>query len=815
MRLRLHAAVRALLADPAVAGLTDASKLAAVVLFAKSRAPQSRPDDNQTSIWAAELGRWLGVSASMVHHRVLPAMRGSDALHTRVVTDAMGHPTGLDCLVMPLWRARSHGGAAHPLALAKVELATLLRLLEALFGPGWAPEDREATPAGLLAGRTGRGAATDRLALLLMVLDTRASGWLKLCGGSVDKRQGRGAATLARLLGCSPSGARKVLARLTQAGVVARPRKEVSTRMLGKGRVMLLPVARAYGRNLDSVEAVQGAGADFSAHPDGAFGDHAPAGAAGSLGGPGSFGAEGAGEVVDQARPSSASLHADHAPVAYVVGDADVVDGFSGEAEVGASHRRPQRAGTHEDGPVVADASAPVEVVGGPLGPLRGDQQLQSHAAAEARQPKYRQGLVPAPPLDLMAALDPVMGLWWRLDTRGTRNVVVAAARRELTTLAGLTTLVGPEVRLAERLRFRLEQQGSVASVTDPAGWLIGRGLRQRSGCGDIRCDDAVLVDSGNDCPRCEDTLAGKRAMRRQVLAQVVGDVQGADWHQVRVLAEARLRDLAALAAEDEAVRRGRARQLAAEREAATEQQRARARAQEEARQMVPCRECGREQAAGLCGGCEDDRAREQSVMLAVDTAVAAWADLEDHADIEAVAAQTRTDIQTALDRVLEEAVTAGALPQTLARLALLTAQDLASEYHGAALAMLAAGPEASTEARLAREARMRGAHRHPTRQQAQAAAALDADSPRDRAAQQLLADRLAVVRSHSAHQLPTEPAVPEPVRAWICACHRSFIGVPPASGLCVPCEAKAGLPGAGHSARRRAQAGFAAQATA
>jgi ribosomal protein S19E (S16A) len=61
------------------------------------------------------------------------------------------------------------------------------------------------------------------------------------------------------------SGARKVLARLTEAGVVARQHRETSTRM--RGRVMLLPVARAYGRSLVPAEAVSGAGSVFRRVP--------------------------------------------------------------------------------------------------------------------------------------------------------------------------------------------------------------------------------------------------------------------------------------------------------------------------------------------------------------------------------------------------------------------------------------------------------------------------------------------------------------------------------------------------------------------
>ncbi|MCX4775325.1 hypothetical protein [Streptomyces sp. NBC_01264] len=71
-RMRLLAAVEALLADPSISGLKDTPKLAAVVLYAKSRAPKGQKNDLQTSTWGAELGRWLGVGESTVHHKVLP-----------------------------------------------------------------------------------------------------------------------------------------------------------------------------------------------------------------------------------------------------------------------------------------------------------------------------------------------------------------------------------------------------------------------------------------------------------------------------------------------------------------------------------------------------------------------------------------------------------------------------------------------------------------------------------------------------------------------------------------------------------------------
>ncbi|MBC9718893.1 hypothetical protein H9Y04_40835 [Streptomyces sp. TRM66268-LWL] len=93
MRARLRTALRTLLDDPALQGLADAARLAAVMLYAKSRAPRGTSDDLLASIWGAELGRWLGKSASTVHHHVLPALRATGALHTRVATNPKGHPT--------------------------------------------------------------------------------------------------------------------------------------------------------------------------------------------------------------------------------------------------------------------------------------------------------------------------------------------------------------------------------------------------------------------------------------------------------------------------------------------------------------------------------------------------------------------------------------------------------------------------------------------------------------------------------------------------------------------------------------------------
>ncbi|MFF6946856.1 hypothetical protein ACFZAS_43075, partial [Streptomyces lavendulae] len=95
-------------------------------------------------------------------------------------------------------------------------------MAEAVFGPGWAstggggPE----TPPGLLGGRRGRGAASDRLALLLLVLLSRPNGRVTMVAGAVAAGHGRAAATVARQLGCSLTDAQRIVGRLEAAGLV-------------------------------------------------------------------------------------------------------------------------------------------------------------------------------------------------------------------------------------------------------------------------------------------------------------------------------------------------------------------------------------------------------------------------------------------------------------------------------------------------------------------------------------------------------------------------------------------------------------------
>lgn len=785
--MRLLAAVRALLTDPSLAGLSHAARLSAVVLYAKSRAPQGRRDDNRTSIWGAELGRWLGMSESTVHHAVLPTLRKSGALRTQVVTDAKGRPTGLDCLLMPLWQARREGGVAHPLALSKTDLATLLRLVEALFGPGWAPEGREPTPPGLLAGRTGRGAATDRLGLLLLVLNTRASGWLRLCGGSIVKQEGRAAATLARLLGCSPAAARKVLTRLETAGVIRRERRTTFTRMNGRGRLQVLPVAKAHHRGAPfaASEDVQGPTPEISDHPGTAFGDHGPGRNTGAPRTSAVSRTDEAAGAERQERPVGAELHSDHTSVVTPGGSPAVDDGFSGESRGGSSHR-PERAGAREDRAPSADAAAdrPATERGGSR-PLRGENPEKFRAVRTGPAPapsapphprcagggnERRRRRAPLPTdARLRTALAPVSALWEKLSPwQQTR--LKDAADAELRRLAGLLERpeAAPEV-LAERLEHRLRETGGPARAKNPLGWLLGRGLVQRPACSDVRCDDGIRLDTGGDCPGCGNIVQLRRARRAGIAAEVDAQMPGADPSARKAVVETWLHHHAALDAEDLKRRRQQAETERARRQAAC-------RAAEEERQAPPCEDCGAARSAGLCEVCRFTRKAhalvEEAALIAAAGATAAD-------DAVATAAHVRDslvrDMATARAHFLDllgsdTRDSPDQVASALAHNAQMTAEQAVADCRRTALSALARSPQADTEAELAGAAERRR-HRDENSPAARAAGQKAAAAARERVAQHLLETRLTQLRGPQ--ERPSETAiaaravVPAPRERW------------------------------------------------
>ncbi|WP_055606698.1 hypothetical protein [Streptomyces prasinus] len=538
MRTRLLAAVRALVSDPALDGAGDPARLAAVVLMAKAKVATNY----RTTITAKELGRWVGLKPSRIAHQVLPELREREVLGSNETTSAAGRVTGLECWVIPMYRAQHGGDRRHVLALSRVELIVLLKLIETLFAPGWVHKDGSVTPAGMLADRTGRGAATDRLGLLLMVLSSNSKGWLQLCSGSVDTSRGRPAATAGRLLGCSPAAGAKVLARLQERGLLTVDRRETASGLNARSRVRLLPVAQAHG--VPVREAREAAASVFSDLADSASGDHEAAGEAVT---PVVTGVEGAEQEVEAGSADlavGAHLHASHASVVTPVSPLSLSRGFSGEGR-GGNHGLPDRACMREDG-----------------GPLRGEQPKKSPSISSekpgrgpvagapvrvvdgAGQGRQQRGRVPLPPEDLRVVLAPVDLVWARLDRAAARRLVEAAARSELTRVEGFAGRMDAPQVLADRLVRRLDEQLRTGGpITDPVGWLLARGLPQRQQCGDPRCDDRMLLDSSRDCPRCEDRQADRRAQRSAVAAAVDAAMPGASEDERRAVADRELHE--------------------------------------------------------------------------------------------------------------------------------------------------------------------------------------------------------------------------------------------------------------------------------
>uniref|UniRef100_UPI0013C432AA hypothetical protein n=1 Tax=Streptomyces scabiei TaxID=1930 RepID=UPI0013C432AA len=528
---RFRGAVRALLDAPGLEGASDAVRLAVIVLA--SRTPS---ETGVVEIRTPELGRWLGLSASYVASDVVPALRRSGLVSIDTAEGEFGQDIGLECRVLPVWDA--YGMVGHPLALEKKEFATLLRLLEAVMAPGWAHKDGRVTPAGLLGSRAGRAAATDRLALLLLVLEARDNGRVRQCGGTVDTKRGRAAATVARLLGCKASTGERVLERLEDRDLVQRVRVGTASRLRHRTRLIVPAVAAAHGKR-----GAAGAREDRATAPDPDFSEPDVAAGDSEASEPVAEPQVSGVRVADEAGVTepdvTAALHTDHSPVGTDVSSLALSGGFSGEGR-GGSGDLPDRACEREDQAVDADAVDELRLVDGEDGPLRGEQPKKSPSSISenrncgpvagapvrvvdgAGQDRQQQGRGVLPPENLRMILEPVRLLWARLERPAARRLVEAAVRAELATVSGFVGRIdGPQV-LADRLARRLEDQLRLGGpIKDPVGWLIGKGLPQRQECGDALCDDRMLLDSGRDCPRCEDRQASSRAQRQEVAAAV------------------------------------------------------------------------------------------------------------------------------------------------------------------------------------------------------------------------------------------------------------------------------------------------------
>ncbi|MEU3136409.1 hypothetical protein ABZ691_26980 [Streptomyces sp. NPDC006854] len=792
MRTRLLAAVRALLSDPGLKDADDPVRLATVVLVAKSKVATNY----RATTTATELGRWVGLKPSRVAHHVLPQLRDRGVLGSNETVSAAGRVTGLECWVIPMYRAQHGEDRRHVLALSRVELVVLLKLIEVLFAPGWNHKDGRATPAGMIADRTGRGAATDRLGLLLMVLSSNAKGWLQLCSGSVDTERGRPAATVARLLGCSPAGGAKVLSRLQERDVLSVDRRETASGLNARSRVRLLPVAKAHG--IAVREAREAADAVFSDLADTASGDHEMTVAAMA---PVITGVHGIDEGLDPYsadRADAADLHASHASGVSPAGSLSLSGGFSGEGR-GGEGRRPGRVRVRENDAVDhGTAMAGSGSLVAEDGTLRGEKPKKSPANQRVDQrtveacaggrlsaggwerAQQEKGVDLPADLRLRVALGPVSSLWERLSG-WQQGQVKAAAKAELAQLVGLG--VAPEGApqlLADRLTRRLTETGGEAMVAKPFGWMTGRGLIRRPSCSDRRCDDGIRLDTGDSCESCANVLHIHRARRAWMRADIDRELPGLAAGERRRILEERLRERVATEAENLARGQEQARAERARREAAragaaekAERERQAAAAADAVRQALACEDCGRGRAAGLCEAC-GYRRRTETLTVETGLLAATWAAvLDDRDDIDAVIAGVRASLEADIkhtQREFLESVEPGELDtdpvsaaSVLAFAALQTVEAALSDYRSNALERLGRTAEAEAEARRAfrTEQNRRWFRHNPNGADAIAAATKAADTARERTAEYLLTTRLEQLREQTAARTEQVPAAP------------------------------------------------------
>ncbi|WP_019712019.1 hypothetical protein [Streptomyces xinghaiensis] len=269
-----------------------------------------------------------------------------------------------------------------------------------------------------------------------------------------------------------------------------------------------------------------------------------------------------------------------------------------------------------------------------------------------------------------------------------------------------------------------------------------------------------MRLDTGGACDTCGNVIHFRRARRAQAAAELAQELPGLGDRKRRQILESRLREQAAIEAEDSVRRREQARAEQARREAVraaareqADRERAAAAAADAVRQALPCEDCGQGQAAGLCEAC-GYRRRTEALIVEGGLVTATWcANLDDPSDIAAVTdhvgATLQADIDTARTQFMEliepgvlEADPAAAA-SALAFNALQAVEQLLPDYRSSALRRLGRTPEAEAEARraYATERNRRWFRANPTGTDALAAAATAVKTARERTAQALLGD--------------------------------------------------------------------------
>ncbi|MFE3945808.1 hypothetical protein ACFXPV_28715 [Streptomyces sp. NPDC059118] len=781
MHTVLASAVHSLLKDPRLTGRSDLVRLAAVVLLAKAPSGSAVVDMS-----SRDVGGWLGCSLSHVGHTAVPGLKATDAVLCRPHRSDEGRTEGLRLELLPLREARA-AADGRPLAmLTKRELATLLRFCEAVTCPGWSPSGKAETPAGFMAHRRGRGAPTDRLAMVLLSLEARTDGRVRMAPGRVPQGFRRADATVARLLNCAIDAAAMVVDRLVAAGHVELE----DTQRPGGGRLRVPAVAAAHARLRRSAMGEAVVSVSPMAGTEAATADQGPCSrcteaeneaeteASGmALSGEG-WAQESLEDVLltadacafrDQTTERSmnpqvsegskkqpdeavcADLHTAHPPVVALsectAGDRKV---FSGSAVEGRGRRR-GRACAGEDS---AGSDSPRPRTGRTetgADPLRGDkpEKLPGRSTGTSGARLLRAAAVPQ---DLAEALAPVAHLWAGITRLSTVTWLVKAVRAELLRLSGV---VGPELALralAARLTRRLDRQGPHA-VRELVGWLLHRGLPQRSGCWSFLCDDGYRMDTGDPCESCACLIDDRRSMRRSIAATV--DVQlGTASPRLRLAeVERRLREAhRAKAAADHVLRRERDTQNQDQnqnqdlRRAAAQRRRQELAAAEAAHAAMPCRECGLPDTAGECPVCAFRKRTDELIGQAVDLVVALRVDSLDLRAVAEMTSQVEQDTRTVIERAHARALTSDspADPGVRAHEAQQLAARLLHQRQCQALQRLAESEPAEEAAERAYQAAWGRTRWHGTAGKRREAAEKAAASARHRVAQELLKEFLA-----------------------------------------------------------------------
>lgn len=779
MRSAFSAAARTLLGDRRLAEADDPVRLTSFLLLAKAPVGTARVET-----MSRDLAGWLGYGISHVAHTVVPGVRASGIATCERSRDAAGWTHALRFELLPLKEARAEQGL-NPLSLLnKRDLATLLHFTEAVLCPGWAPKDKPETPAGFFAARRGRGAATDRLAMLLLALDARQDGRVRMAPGRLPAGYSRAEVTVARLLRCDVEDAVGVLKRLLAMGAVEWDRPE----RFGQDRLLVPAIQSAYERARAALLSPAGESPSESpALPEAAplsdneccarcggeeaveepllegdgwaqlsFEDVPEVDEAGACGDQ-TFEFD-ASSQVDAGFESASEVglcadpHADHPPVvALSASSAAALDCFSGSAVLGEDPLR-ECARTDEDQPAPTFAEP---LSSDTADPLRGEKQTTPPATGTSSA--RRTWVLTRPvdvPEDLKGVLAPVAWQWSLLGRESTSKWLANAVRLELVRLRSLAGDELAEQRLAQRIARRLDRQGT-RPVQDLSGWLIKRGLPQNRECWSAVCDDGIRLDTAGTCESCTCLVGDRRGLRAVVAQRVVTQhphLPAGEWRSVY---EGELRATVEHQAAVDLVRRERTAQQQIGYRAAIEEQKLQIAAAKAERAVQPCADCGLPDAAGLCMTCTIRRRTAAVVEQAVDLAVALRAEFDDPQKLSALTEQVARDTWM----VVRQAVVPEEFddPTSRAYAERELAKRVLEQRRRRALQRLRESQPAEAEAAHVRRMSLRGMFlTEKNRKRAEKAA----DEARDRVAEDLLGEYLGDLYRARAEAVPREPMV-------------------------------------------------------